>query len=70
MAGSQNQAFTPLQLPQFKLEDLGHGEDADKTVAFLNQWVSAITQKVNAHSKSLQEHTSQIAAVTPPATKK
>jgi hypothetical protein len=70
VAGNQNQAFTPLQLPQFKLEDLGHGEDSDKALAFFNQWASAIVQKVNAHSKSLQEHTAQIAAVTPPATKK
>lgn len=65
MAGKINQAFTPLQLPQFKLEDLGHGEDADKALAFLNQWVTAITQKVNAHSTTLQSQTSQIETLTP-----
>ena len=55
MAGNPNQAFTPLQLPQFKMEDLGHGEDADKALSFLNQWVTAITNKVNAHARVIQE---------------
>lgn len=56
MAGSPNQAFTPLQLPQFKPEDLGHGENADKALAFLNQWVTAVTNRSNALSKLLQQH--------------
>jgi len=55
VAGSPNQAFTPLQLPQFKMEDLGHGEHPDEALSFLNQWVTAITNKVNAHAKALQE---------------
>jgi hypothetical protein len=50
-----NQAITPLQLPQFKKEDMGHGPNADEALAFFNQFISQLVTKVNAHSKILDE---------------
>lgn len=45
MAGNSNQAFAPVQLTQFKLEDF-QSEDG---INLLNQWVTQATKALNAN---------------------